>query len=575
MRLHSTRPFIACAAMAALLAAPSAAQNQFKTVRVANGLANPLFLTSPPGDLARQFILEQGGRIKILKGGSVLPTPFLDLGPAGLGKVISGGERGLLGLAFHPEYATNGYFYVDYTGASGATFVERYQVSANPDLANPASGLVIIGPIAQPQSNHNGGCLQFGMDRKLYISLGDGGNANDSGTGHAPGGNAQSGATLLGKILRLDVDLPPPYVPPDNPFVNDPNVLDEIWSMGLRNPWRFSFDRALGHMYIGDVGQGAKEEIDFEPFGAGGRNYGWRCMEGFNCTGLSGCTCNAPSLTLPIHDYTHAFGCSVTGGYVYRGCAIPWADGVYFFADYCSARIWTFEYDGTSLTNFKERTAEMAPGGGMSINSITSFGQDTLGELYICDFGGGEVYKIVSNPLPPDCNANGVADGCDIALGSSPDLNGNGIPDECECPTNPFVYCTAKMNSLFCTPAIGFTGVPKIGAAVPFVIEARQIVNQKNGLLFYGFSASSTPFQGGTLCVQSPFQRTPVQNSGGAVGGQDCSGVLSFDFSAWIQGGADPALVPGQQVNAQYWSRDPQGSFSTNLTDAVEFVICN
>ena len=216
-----------------------------------------------------------------------------------------------------------------YTGNGGPIVIEEYLVSGNPDVADPASGVVIYGPYPHPQSNHNGGQLQFGPDGYLYFGHGDGGGANDTGSGHAAGGNAQSPTTDLGKILRLDADTPGSTVPPSNPFASPTDgINDLIWAFGVRNPWRFSFDRATGDLYIGDVGQGAREEVDFQPAAsAGGENYGWRCMEGTRCTGLTGCTCNDPALTLPIHEYSHAFGCSITGGYVYRGVAIPAAPG--------------------------------------------------------------------------------------------------------------------------------------------------------------------------------------------------------------------------------------------------------
>jgi glucose/arabinose dehydrogenase len=372
-----------------------------RTVRVAAGLAAPLWAGSPPGRDERLFILEQNtGLIKILKRGTVLPTPFLNVRTL----ILTGGERGLLGLAFHPRYAANGYFYVNYTRAGdGATMVVRFNVSAsNPDVADPNSAFTIIGPITQPYSNHNGGCVTFGPDGYLYIGMGDGGSAGD------PACNAQRGDTLLGKMLRIDVDGGSPYRnPPTNPFLNDPNWLDEIWSFGWRNPWRFSFDRMNGDMYVGDVGQGAREEISFQAGNStGGGNYGWKIMEGTACYSTASCPatvppCNDPRLILPIHEYTHSSGnCSVTGGFVYRGCAIPDLRGTYFFADYCTARIWSLRYANGRVTDLTDRTTELAPGGGLAINSITSFGEDWRGEVYIVD-GGGEVFKIVPGVTPP------------------------------------------------------------------------------------------------------------------------------------------------------------------------------
>ena len=636
-----------------------------------SGFSSPVVLCSPPGDLARQFVCEQNtGRIRIIKNGVTLATAFLTLGSGGLNKISSGGERGLLGLAFHPNYASNGFFYVNYTAiTSGATVIERYSVSGNPDIASTSGSLPLL-TIAQPQSNHNGGCIQFGADGMLYIAMGDGGGANDSGAGHAAGGNAQAGSTLLGKMLRLDVNLPAPYVPASNPYVGVGDPLDEIWHFGLRNPWRFSFDRLTGDMYIGDVGQDAVEEVDFAAAGVGGLNFGWRCMEGASCTGLSGCVCNAANLTNPIHPYNQgASHCAVTGGYVYRGTNLCGVQGTYFFADYCSSAIWSFDYSGGVVSNFTTRTTELEPAGAATINSISAFGEDAAGELYIVDHGDGEIYRIDlsgssadcngnsipdacdiaagteqdcddntipdscdlsagapdcngnfipdscdiaggaadcnSNAVPdtcelaggaPDCNGNGTLDSCDIAAGSSQDCNanaipdecdigsgasldtnGNGIPDECECigGVPPFIYCTAKLNSQFCTPAIGFSGQPRVGAAQPFLITASSILNNKQGLLFYSYTALAAPFQGGFKCVGSPTLRTPSQGSGGNPTGNDCSGAFSYDFMARILSGVDPALVPGQQCNTQYWSRDPQDPWTTNLTDAVQFTICN
>jgi len=306
-----------------LVAAPLGAQ-VLRTELVASGFSRPILLTAPPGDANRLFVVEQNsGQILIIKNGATLTTPFLDLGA----KISSSGERGLLGLAFHPDYATNGRFFVNFTKSGGDTRINEYAVSANPDVALKAK-VAVIQDIPQPFSNHNGGCIAFGGDDMLYIGMGDGGSGND------PGNRAQDLSDRLGKMLRLDVNIPPPYVPADNPFVGQTGVREEIWAYGIRNPWRFSFDSLTGDLYIGDVGQNAWEEIDFQPASsAGGENYGWRCMEGFNCTGNSGCDCNGTTLTPPIHEYGHNLGCSVTGGIVYRG-PINSLSGTYFFGDY-------------------------------------------------------------------------------------------------------------------------------------------------------------------------------------------------------------------------------------------------
>lgn len=355
-------------------------------VEVASGLSQPVFVTSPPDDFDRLFVVEQTGAIKILYpvSGSVLPTPFLDLS----GVISVGGERGLLSMAFHPDYNTNGYLFVDYTNTAGDTVIARYTVSGgDPNVADPGSA-VVLKTLVQDFANHNGGQLQFGPDGNLYVGMGDGGSGND------PLNRGQDLNSLLGKLLRLDVDAGPPYVPPDNPFVGT-NGLDETWAYGVRNPWRFSFDRLTGDLYVADAGQDAREEIDFQPADSpGGENYGWRCMEGFSCTGLSGCICDDPSLTLPILEVVHTNGvCAITGGYVYRGCEMPDLAGTYFYADYCADWIRSFRYVNGAVTDEQDRTAELTPTGG-PIGSIVSFGEDAAGELYIVSQLGG-IYKIV------------------------------------------------------------------------------------------------------------------------------------------------------------------------------------
>ncbi|MCZ6611444.1 MAG: PQQ-dependent sugar dehydrogenase [Planctomycetota bacterium] len=390
------------------------------TVRVASGLNRPVYATHAPGDFSRLFIVEQRGVIKILDLATetVLATPFLNIDSLVAGPANSFDERGLLGLAFHPDYQTNGFFYVNYTNNSSNTTIRRYTVSGNPDIADAGSGTSLL-IINQPFTNHNGGWLGFGPnDGYLYIATGDGGSFCD------PGQRAQDITNqLLGKMLRIDVDGGSPYaIPPDNPFVGVTGD-DEIWAYGLRNPWRSSFDRETGDLYIADVGQNAREEVDYQPAASGGgENYGWDCEEGTACANsvsvdcfatVNGCSCGDPTLVNPIHEYTHSFGFSITGGYVYRGCAIPSLLGTYFFGDFGSARIWTFKVVGGSVTEFAERTAELDPPGAMSICCISAFGEDAAGEIYIVERSGtttGEVYKIVPETptIPPaDFNCDG------------------------------------------------------------------------------------------------------------------------------------------------------------------------
>jgi len=341
---------------------------------VVTGLTNPLYLTAPPGD-PRLFVVEQAGRIRIVTNGSLLAAPFLDIRD----RVLAGGERGLLSVAFHPSYGTNGYLYVDYTDLSGDTRVERYQVSADPNVADKASARLILF-VDQPFANHNGGLVLFGPDGMLYVGLGDGGSAGD------PQGNGQNRGALLGKLLRLDVDRGDPYgIPADNPFVGLAGARREIWAYGLRNPWRFAFDREAGRLYIADVGQNRREEVNVAPAAAGGLNYGWNIMEGDEC--YSAATCNRTGLTLPVLAYGHADGCSITGGYVYRGQAMPSLRGHYFYSDYCGGWLKSFRYDGSAAADQRDW--------GLRLGSVTSFGEDAAGQLYVLS-ANGNVYRLVA-----------------------------------------------------------------------------------------------------------------------------------------------------------------------------------
>lgn len=348
---------------------------------------DPVIIANAGDGSNRLFIGDKDGRIWIWTGSQVLANPFLDIRSQ---VQSSASEQGLLGLAFHPQYSVNGYFYVYYStpdppgppDVDHLSVVSRFSVSgANANLADPASEVVVLTQ-NQPNWNHNGGNLAFGPDGYLYIALGDGGGAGDTPN------NGQNPETLLGSILRIDVDGGPPYAaPPDNPFVGGPGA-DEIWAWGLRNPWRFSFDRSTGDLFIGDVGQGNWEEIDFQPAASeGGENYGWRCYEGNHAYNTSGC--GPPTdYVFPILEYSHGQGCSVTGGYRYRGADFPNLVGYYLYADYCSGTIWGATDDGGWST-----TPLLATG-----HSISTFGEDESGELYLADRGGARaIYRIVDN----------------------------------------------------------------------------------------------------------------------------------------------------------------------------------
>ena len=350
-------------------------QDSLHVELVASGLNGPVYLTAPNAD-QRLFFVEQPGRIRIIQNGQVLSTPFLDI----RSKVLSGGEQGLLSLAFHPNYAVNGFFFVYYTDLAGDNKVERYRVStADASVADATSAKLIL-PIPHPVNpNHNGGQLQFGADGKLYIAVGDGGSGGD------PLGNGQNRSTILGDLLRIDVDAGDPYaIPPDNPYATSTQFRPEIWAYGLRNPWRFSFDRVGGVIYIADVGQNAFEEINAVPSTLAGVNYGWRIMEGMHCYNAD--TCNQAGLRLPVHEYGRNLGGAVTGGYVYRGTRMPGLQGLYFYSDYTAGGLRSFRLVNGAAT--EHRTWPV------SVNAVTSFGQDAAGELYILS-ALGTIHRIV------------------------------------------------------------------------------------------------------------------------------------------------------------------------------------
>ena len=364
------------------------------TILFADGFSNPVEMQNVGDD--RLFIVEKRGVIEILQlDGTTNPTPFLDIQSIVLTPGGNYDERGLLGLAFHPDYINNGYFYVNYIDNFGNTQISRFSVStSDPNIADPDSEFQIL-EVEQPYANHNGGCLRFGPEGYLYIGLGDGGSAGD------PENRSQNLQTLLGKMLRIDIDNTEGStnyaVPSNNPFVGDPNALDEIWSYGLRNPWRFSFDSETDELWIGDVGQGSIEEINRAPAGVSGQNYGWRCYEGTQEYNTSGCP-NQSELTFPMAEYSHSGGnCSITGGYVYRGEIYENFLGVYFYADFCSGEIGTIDQSNNQINH------------GSYNGSWVSFGEDKNKELYIID-NFGSIYKIEGNILSTtDFNINTVS----------------------------------------------------------------------------------------------------------------------------------------------------------------------
>jgi glucose/arabinose dehydrogenase len=394
--LHPTLAF-GLILTAGAAAAGAQAWPYLKPIQVAGGFDLPIHVTHAGDGSGRLFVVEQPGRIRILRNGGVVAAPFLDIS----GRVTCCGETGLLSVAFPPGYAGKGHFYVNYTAVINGqlkVIVARYHVTANPDVADGNNEEVIL-TVDKPFGNHNGGTLAFGPDGYLYISFGDGGSAGD------PGNRAQNPATWLGKILRIDVEsgVAPYAVPIDNPFVGEIGFLPEIWGLGLRNPWRFAFDRLTGDLWIGDVGQGSWEEINLQPAASdGGENYGWRIMEGKHCFNPS-TGCDQTGLTLPVAEYPHGVPpcSSVTGGTVHRGAADPALNGIYFFADYCSGRVWGLRPNGP---DWQMKLLLDTP------FLVSSFGEDEAGILYITHRDGGALYRLRRGIAPADFGGDGTSD---------------------------------------------------------------------------------------------------------------------------------------------------------------------
>ena len=345
--------------------------------QVAGGLVSPLFLTAPASD-ARLFIVEKPGRIRIVKNGTLLSTPFLNI----TSSVSSSGERGLLSMAFDPHYTTNGFLYVYYTDLSGNIAVDRFKVSTDPDMTDPTTVIHILSIPHPVNANHNGGLLAFGPDGFLYVGTGDGGGAGD------PPGNAQNLDNLLGKLLRIDVSaataMQPYSIPATNPFLGQAGRRGEIWAYGLRNPWRYAFDATAGLLYIADVGQARREEVDVAVASEGGLNYGWNVSEGSLC--YPNDPCDKTGMTPPVFEYDHSLGCSITGGYVYRGSVIPELQGRYFYSDFCGGWLKSLVYRAGAATEQTDWPVA-------NIGSVLSFGEDGQKEMYMLS-SNGNVYRI-------------------------------------------------------------------------------------------------------------------------------------------------------------------------------------
>ena len=400
---------------------PAFAGVPLTTELVLDGLPGITGVTHAPGDVTRLFVLQRSGRIWIIKNGALLETPFLDI----TGQVNVSGERGMLGLAFHPQYDDNGFFYVRFNHSSGDTIVRQYAASpGNPDLANPAAALQILN-IDNQTPNHNGGWIEFGDDGYLYVAVGNDTNSDAS----------QDLNDLHGKILRIDVnvdDFPDDSernygIPATNPL-RGVEGADEIWGGGLRNPWQCAIDHDADQIWIADVGDFDYEEVSVQqlPLTPLYSNFGYACMEGLHCTPDPICDCDDPSLIDPIFEYTHGQGCAIIGGRIYRGCAIPKLQGTYFCADFCSDTIWSMELVNGQAANIAQRQKELIDPDGSSINQICAFGEDGFGELHICSLSGA-IYKIVPAIPPLDANQNGVPDACEPVMAG--DVTGDGVVD--------------------------------------------------------------------------------------------------------------------------------------------------
>jgi len=402
--------FVIFSGVSALLAQENIDWPEIELTKQASGLNQPAHITHAGDGSGRLFVVEQTGSIRIIKNGILLSTPFLDI----TNSVKCCDEQGLLSLAFPPDYPSKGYFYVNYTRKpDGDTIISRYFVTENPDVADADSEEIILA-IDQPFPNHNGGLLVFGPDGFLYIGMGDGGSGGD------PFDNAQNPGSLLGKMLRIDVEsgIAPYIIPSSNPFTETTGFRGEIWALGYRNPWRFSFDRGTDDLYIADVGQDLFEEVDFKRASSkGGENYGWNIMEGTHCFNSS--RCNQTGLVLPVAEYDHSQGCSITGGFVYRGQNFPRMQGVYFYGDFCSGNIWGLKRE---VNTWQNALLLDTP------HSVSTFGEDELGNIYLADYSNGDIYMIkdtiTSTPTPsstpastqtPNPGENGQAGGCTIS----------------------------------------------------------------------------------------------------------------------------------------------------------------
>ena len=514
-------------AAALLTLCTSSHAQELSLERVAGGFDVATSVCAAPGDTERLFVTTKGGVIHIIRDGAVLPTPFMDISAS------MSSQEGILCMAFHPNYLSNGRFFLVYNDTLDQSHLAEFQVSSDPDIADPSSTIEILTPFQQPGSIHNWNCLKFGPDGMLYLSTGDGGGYHGL---PADSSSSQDLSTTQGKILRLDIDAPAPYIPADNPFVGQPNVAEEIWVYGLRQPWRFGFDSVTGDMFIGDVGQTTREELDFVPGSSGGGlNFGWACREGTVCNNLAGCSCpSAVSYVEPVLEYNHGGGlCCIIGGEVYRGGAMPSLQGTYFYADYCSARVWSLRYDGTTMTEHQERSLEFVTADGTSLTTINSFGTDAEGELLVIGNFPSTIFRVIPAAT---------------------------------CGTSNF--CETSPNSVGAGALISNVGSTSF-TSNDFQLEVNDLVPGQFTLCYYGTNNIQIPFMDGFRCVGGDTKRInpPIQAS--------VTGTLRRDLDLQNQSG-NHQVTPGSTWHFQAWYRDPNGpgGSGANLSDALTATFC-
>ena len=524
MRPFASRRYLQSAAVAALLALPAVAQ-QLRATPIATFPDMPLGVTAPRGDAHRIFVCERGGRVRIVTDGVLQNRAFLDIS----GEVRTTGEAGLVGLAFHPDFAMNGRFFVSFVGrVLNDPTLREYHVGPDPDAADPASGVDLFSGVPHQSQGHYASDIQFGPDGMLYYSLGDDDDYDFP----------QASASKFGKILRLDVDRPPTFVPVDNPFAAPGDAGDDwVWALGFRNPWRFSFDRLTGDLYVGDVGASEREEIDFQPRSTGprgsqgyqgGRNYGWPCEEGTLCTGDPHCVCDARKVP-PVLETDHNGGAAaIIAGCVYRGSAIPGMQGRFFYGDFNRNQIGTFLMQDGLATEIRDWSADLGLGTPGGPNLITSFGEDANGEIYFTSGIPAAVYRV--DPAVRSCVA-------------------------------PVEYCDAAPNSVGAGTRLRSTGSASI-ASPELELVADGAPSHVTGVFYCGAREVQVALGNGWRCVAGPIRRFPALTT-------DPQGSAAIAIAP-----AGLQVAPGETRDFQFYYRDASTGAGFNLSDGLRVVFC-